>query len=785
MDCKDFFDFDSLNRYVEFDKPLYSIVSKRKTAKLVYMSPKQYIYNIAQGFGGLSYDDVVNSGAVIHSNVDKYAEAMKSGAKFPIGYYTKDNSNQEGRHRALAAMKLGCDKIPVIQFMKISDREFLNVVNKLKNKSFDELDNLFKKIGFQNGITQLGYNELNRYVEYNLNESYDDIGVDYVKNERPKIGDISGNFFKKIVGNFTLVNNKYEPESGLLGDVHAYYNEDGTEVGNASYGYDYKGGPLKASIDVRPDMRRRGIGSEMYKFIEEITGEKLHPEPKHSDSAEKFWNQPNREFGIKENKMNLDNFEPDLIEKKQYVYHGTSRGAAYKIQRDGKMVGGQASGSPNAPLFFSNQEQYAKTYAQRKDYSGGLLLRVVKTSDMKVNDVLNHGGYVEYYTNREIPIDEVEVKTSNSWIPLEKYNVINENIIKVIRQEIREVLDSGYKSWKRKNVTLRGMSDVGQENSGGARFGSGLYTAFLGNRAMAKEYGKVYFVVGAIPNNPKIFNDTNQAEIWIHYNLYRFEDENQPNPRRFHQEGKTLEGEMLKLGYDGLVIRGREMVNYSPSDDIMYFSNENQLIDYYEFVVKNRETITEQSGIVKEEHRIESWKKSIQAISKQLNIELVKFIGGGLWGIAYEIPGNRVLKITEDDREIENAKSLVGKNLDRLANIYKVYNIKGHSDKKVIIMEKLQPLNSEYDKALDIFSGYFTDFYNGEWTWGEIAYNGYEEDFDEYLKSAKYNGIPITDIYSEILQILEEAGSVGIQLTDMHAGNMGLKNGQLAIFDIV
>lgn len=100
-------------------------------------------------------------------------------------------------------------------------------------------------------------------------------------------------------------------------------------------------------------------------------------------------------------------------------------------------------------------------------------------------------------------------------------------------------------------------------------------------------------------------------------------------------------------------------------------------------------------------------------------------------------------------------------------------------------MEKLQPLNSEYDKALDIFSGYFTDFYNGEWTWGEIAYNGYEEDFDEYLKSAKYNGIPITDIYSEILQILEEAGSVGIQLTDMHAGNMGLKNGQLAIFDIV
>lgn len=168
MNCNDFFDFDSLNMFVEFDKPLYSIVAKRKTAKLVYMSPKQYIYKIAQGFGGLSYDDVVGSGAVVHSNVDKYAEAMKSGAKFPIGYYTKGGDQQEGRHRALAAMKIGCDKMPVIQFMKISDKEFLNVINRLKDKSFDELDVLFKNIGFKNGITRLGYNELKRYIEYNM-----------------------------------------------------------------------------------------------------------------------------------------------------------------------------------------------------------------------------------------------------------------------------------------------------------------------------------------------------------------------------------------------------------------------------------------------------------------------------------------------------------------------------------------------------------------------------------------------------------------------------------------
>jgi GH24 family phage-related lysozyme (muramidase) len=170
-DCNSFFDINSLDRYVEFEKPLYSMIAKRKTAKLVYISQKQYIYKIAHGFGGLSYDDVVDSGAVVKSNIDKYADAMLAGDKFPIGHYTKDGENQEGRHRALAAMKIGCEKIPVIQFMKISDKEFLNTVNRLKGMSFDELDGLFKKIGFKNGITQLGYNDLKRYVDYNLQEN--------------------------------------------------------------------------------------------------------------------------------------------------------------------------------------------------------------------------------------------------------------------------------------------------------------------------------------------------------------------------------------------------------------------------------------------------------------------------------------------------------------------------------------------------------------------------------------------------------------------------------------
>ena len=163
-DCTDFFDLDSINRYVEFDKPLYSIVAKRKTAKLLYLTPKQYIYRIAHSFGGLSYEDTMI--AVNSDRVDKYAEDMERGDKFPVVYYTKDGGDQEGRHRALAAMKLGCEKMPVIEFVSIDNNQMEKIARKFENMSFDDLNKLFIKIGFEKGITNLGYGELQQYIKF-------------------------------------------------------------------------------------------------------------------------------------------------------------------------------------------------------------------------------------------------------------------------------------------------------------------------------------------------------------------------------------------------------------------------------------------------------------------------------------------------------------------------------------------------------------------------------------------------------------------------------------------
>jgi hypothetical protein len=169
--CNKYFDFTSLDKYVEFDKPLYSIISKFKTAKLVYMSPQEYLKIIAKNFG-LSYEETVNSSMVNKETVLKYAEMMKSGSKSPIGFYTKNKSSQEGRHRALAAMELGCDKIPVIEFYEFKNfnekqKYVENIINNIKNKygdiNFESTDKYFKSIGFK-GISNLGYNDFERNI---------------------------------------------------------------------------------------------------------------------------------------------------------------------------------------------------------------------------------------------------------------------------------------------------------------------------------------------------------------------------------------------------------------------------------------------------------------------------------------------------------------------------------------------------------------------------------------------------------------------------------------------
>lgn len=134
-----------------------------------------------------------------------------------------------------------------------------------------------------------------------------------------------------------------------------------------------------------------------------------------------------------------------------------------------------------------------------------------------------------------------------------------------------------YLSWKRKNVSIRGIAKFGEFNKSGASMGEGLYTACLANKEMARKYGKVYFVVNAKPKKPLKFRNTWYWEIFFQnlvikligsYDLKDFYDKT------------TIKDEIQKLGYDGIEIVGREYVNYEPKD-ILYFDTEWKLEEYF------------------------------------------------------------------------------------------------------------------------------------------------------------------------------------------------------------
>jgi hypothetical protein len=155
--------------------------------------------------------------------------------------------------------------------------------------------------------------------------------------------------------------------------------------------------------------------------------------------------------------------------------------------------------------------------------------------------------------------------------------------VKYFGEFIKESSDSDYLKWKRNNVTIRGMSETADENGNGsgAMLGLGLYTAFLSNRALAKQYGKVHFVVGGIPSNPIVFNTLNEWEIWLQKLRINYCIKNNLEVRQSEfTANTTIEKEVMALGYNGIIIKGREMVHFTP-EDVRYFENEDQLKNYY------------------------------------------------------------------------------------------------------------------------------------------------------------------------------------------------------------
>ncbi len=84
-------------------------------AFVVEMSPKQYLQECAYKIFDSTYEQQILVGQADNEGVtQKLVGLMQNGTKMYTPYLNYRDKQQEGRHRAIAAMEMGIDRIPVV-----------------------------------------------------------------------------------------------------------------------------------------------------------------------------------------------------------------------------------------------------------------------------------------------------------------------------------------------------------------------------------------------------------------------------------------------------------------------------------------------------------------------------------------------------------------------------------------------------------------------------------------------------------------------------------------------
>lgn len=163
--CK-YFDFDSLKQiYGGYHHPVYYLIRKQQIEKLEYIDPEVYLHIVVKNMKS-NYKDAILTPTSTEL-VQKYVNDMKNGAKFPIGFFINNSSHQEGRHRALAMIELGCKLMPIIEITYVKKDNILEITDIIKDLTRDQLNQFYIDKGYD-GVTDLDWRSLQEYIKYGM-----------------------------------------------------------------------------------------------------------------------------------------------------------------------------------------------------------------------------------------------------------------------------------------------------------------------------------------------------------------------------------------------------------------------------------------------------------------------------------------------------------------------------------------------------------------------------------------------------------------------------------------
>ena len=104
----------------------YFLLYKGAIGELKRIRPTQYFKMCAEARGeGTAADEYAS---VVDETINKYADLMKKGERFPIPVVDYYHHTQEGRHRAAAAAKAGALFIPCVVIRKLEQGELAHIL---------------------------------------------------------------------------------------------------------------------------------------------------------------------------------------------------------------------------------------------------------------------------------------------------------------------------------------------------------------------------------------------------------------------------------------------------------------------------------------------------------------------------------------------------------------------------------------------------------------------------------------------------------------------------------
>lgn len=170
-----------------------------------------------------------------------------------------------------------------------------------------------------------------------------------------------------------------------------------------------------------------------------------------------------------------------------------------------------------------------------------------------------------------------------------------------------------------------------------------------------------------------------------------------------------------------------------------------------------------------------------EKIALKLGVNVIKGLGAGTKGTAYELSNGLVMKITRDESEYYQASELKGKDIKHLCNIFETYYVKSkeyeHLNIFVILQEKI---DTSRNKELEIFEA-DTDFHN--YCIAFVGDRKTEQVLDDTLFSVIERFPHYESLALQYKNLALTQKKEGFTSSDIFHGNLGRKNGVLTAFD--